>query len=126
MMLALNAGLLLPLLIGFTDIVLRAALEGNMASSGILAVSFSVQFMGYLIGYFYLWKWLLASYTFKAPKALLSQATAALFIITLLFYVFLFRIDNMLSNMIWLLFYALVVFSFYLIGQRAIRSGQNR
>jgi hypothetical protein len=120
MMLTLNAGIVLPLLIGFTDIVLRAAVKEHMTPSALLILSFSVQFLGYLIGFFFLWRWLFASYRFEVPKALIARATAAFLLITLLFYAFLFRVDNLLSNLVWLLFDAAVILSFYLIGRHAL------
>jgi hypothetical protein len=120
--LALYAGIVLPMLIGFTDIVLRTILKTQMASTVILVVSFAVQFLGYLLGFFYLWRWLLSSYRFESTKTLLEGATAALSLITLFFYAFLFQADKMFSNLVWLLFYAAVIFSFYLIGRRLLRS----
>jgi hypothetical protein len=120
MMLALYAGAVLPLFIGFTDIVLRTAVKGYMPPSVILVVSFFVQFLGYLLGFFYLWRWLLTSYRFEMPETLPAKATGALLLVTLFFYAFVFRIDNALSNLVWLFFYTAVILSFHLIGRHSL------
>lgn len=111
--------MLLPLLISFTDITLRLTLQDELSPTMILLISFSLLLVLYGLGYRGLWQWCLKRYKGDQTK-LLEMATLSIIFSDLLIYASLYQQGNTLSNIIWLLFYLVLIGLFYILGKRSI------
>lgn len=118
--LMLLGGILIPFLVGFTEITLRNAVAGFLQQPYLTVASFTFLLAGYFLGFELLWKWLLRHYAFENPFYLLRLATLALIGCFLVQFGFLFQPENLFSNLIWLLFFAIAASFFYLIGRMRI------
>ncbi len=113
-------GVLLPLLISFTDITLRITLQDELPADIVLVVSFFLLLVLYTLGYRSLWRWILKRHQTDTTK-LLELGTLSIVFSDLLIYASLYQQGNTLSNLIWLVFYLVLIALFYLLGKRSIK-----
>ena len=117
-------GVLLPLLISFTDITLRTVLQAYLGPIPLTLLSFLLLFALYGFGYFFLWKWIVKKYDCDRTK-LLELGTLSILFSDITIYASLFQQGNTLSYLIWLGFYLILIALFYLIGKQRINQSQT-
>lgn len=109
----------MPLLISFTDITLRLTLQGELPPTAIMLISFSLLLVLYSVGYRALWQWTLKRHNVETSK-LLALGTLSILASDIIIYASLFQAGNTLSNLIWLVFYLVLIALFYILGKRSI------
>ncbi|WP_345976392.1 hypothetical protein [Sulfurimonas sp. HSL3-7] len=117
-------GVLLPLLISFTDITLRTILQEYLSQIPLMVLSFLLLFTLYGFGYYFLWQWIVKKYDGDRTK-LLELGTLSVLLSDIAIYASLFQLGNTLSNLIWLGFYLILIAIFYLLGKQRINQSQT-
>jgi len=121
----LLGGVLLPLLVSFTDITLRTVLQDHLASAALMVTSFALLLALYTLGYRLLWQWILDKYCVDRIK-LLEFGTLLILLSDIGIYGSLFQRGNTLSNLIWLAFYIVLITLFYMLGKQRINQSQTK
>lgn len=117
-------GVLLPLLVSFTDITLRTVLQEYLGQIPLTLLSFLLLFTLYGFGYRFLWQWIVKKFDNDRTK-LLELGTLSILLSNIVIYASLFQQGNTLSNLIWLGFYLILTAMFYLLGKQHINQSQT-
>lgn len=115
----------MPLLASFTDITLRTVLQEYLEQTPLMLTSFGLLFLLYTLGYRFLWPWLFNRYDLDRNRLLAIGTLLILFSHTTI-YASLFQKGNSFSNLVWLLFYIVLITIFYMLGKQRINQSQTK
>lgn len=115
----------MPLLASFTDITLRTVLQEYLEQTPLMLISFGLLLILYTLGYRFLWSWLFNRYDLDRGR-LLAIGTLLIILSDATIYASLFQKENSFSNLVWLLFYIVLITVFYMLGKQHINQSQTK
>jgi len=115
----------LPLLASFTDITLRTVIQEYLEETPLMITSFGLLLTLYTLGYRFLWSWLINRYDIDRSR-LLAIGTLLILLSHATIYASLFQKENSFSNLVWLLFYIVLITIFYILGKQRINQSQTK